>query len=339
MGITGRKIDLAKIEPRRFGTSEQKAALESKDYFKQLTKLTAEVAQEQNQIIEQEYGIKNVIMENGSLSMDAFTEDQKGPYPKFGPQSVAADKQELERRELQWSKVTEVEKVRSAPAVFEQKRSQLLRDYGLRLSENEKVNWKNKVREAYLSEREQEKSSQLEMAINVLFHKILKEEFLVVRASKFDDYDNGADNVIVNKKTGEVVCAVDEVHQGEAGDRVGSKISKTTEINEKGGTKLKYGVTFTQGNALEKSRLLRKPIDHIPSLFIAVSPPELNQLLHAMESSTEIADIERTMFYKILDHLEAQARDPKNETFHPEIKIKLEGFLSSLQRMRELADT
>jgi hypothetical protein len=83
MGITGRKIDLAKIEPRRFGTSEQKAALESKDYFKQLTKLTAEVAQEQNQIIEQEYGIKNVIMENGSLSMDAFTEDQKGPYPKF----------------------------------------------------------------------------------------------------------------------------------------------------------------------------------------------------------------------------------------------------------------
>ena len=48
------------------------------------------------------------------------------------------------------------------------------------------------------------------MAIMVLLHKMLKDDFVVLRSAKRDDYAGGVDMLIVNRKTGAVICAIDD---------------------------------------------------------------------------------------------------------------------------------
>ena len=77
-------------------------------------------------------------------------------------------------------------------------------------------------------------------------------DIIAVRASDYDDYKNSIDNVIINKKTGDIICALDEVADDKNGKRYIEKERKIKEINEKGGAELKYGLTFEDGKPVLK---------------------------------------------------------------------------------------
>jgi len=51
----------------------------------------------------------------------------------------------------------------------------------------------------------------LERSKNVIFAKNLGKDFIVVRTSLYDDIKNKVDNLILEKETGNLVCALDEV--------------------------------------------------------------------------------------------------------------------------------
>ncbi|MGC9031686.1 MAG: hypothetical protein ACP5H7_02930, partial [Minisyncoccia bacterium] len=90
----------------------------------------------------------------------------------------------------------------------------------------------------------------LEILKTLLFNKYLNNDFIVVRSSNYDDYINKIDNIILNKKTGEIVCAFDEVASmsGEAFER---KKKQVLDLNKQGGVFLKYGFSLKE-NKIEK---------------------------------------------------------------------------------------
>ena len=110
-----------------------------------------------------------------------------------------------------------------------------------------------------LDEKEKSRSNQAEMAITALLHRFLSERFLVVRASTFDDYKHGTDNVILDTETGAVVCAFDEVLRNDSDQKQSpAKIEKIKKKAFLGGTEVKYGFSLRDGK-LNRERIREKP--------------------------------------------------------------------------------
>jgi hypothetical protein len=64
----------------------------------------------------------------------------------------------------------------------------------------------NSIEESLLSDGER-----FEVLKTIVFYKFLNEKFIIVRTSSYDDVQNHVDNLIVEKETGNIVCAFYEV--------------------------------------------------------------------------------------------------------------------------------
>ncbi len=85
-----------------------------------------------------------------------------------------------------------------------------------------------------------------EMLSTKILHQNLGKDFIVARTSEYDDARYKVDNIILDKKTGHVVCAFDEVATN-SGERFEDKKNKILERNwQRGGTDLKYGISFEE---------------------------------------------------------------------------------------------
>ena len=67
-----------------------------------------------------------------------------------------------------------------------------------------------------------------EMLKTSIMHKKIGERFIVVRSSHYDDNINKVDNVLVDRKTGHTICALDEVSPKSMQD--GESLKKQREI-------------------------------------------------------------------------------------------------------------
>ena len=65
--------------------------------------------------------------------------------------------------------------------------------------------------ETWRRQQEAKDPNLTEMSLTLLLNKFLKKDFIVARASSYDDYNNGIDNVLIDKTSGEVLCGFDEV--------------------------------------------------------------------------------------------------------------------------------
>jgi pyruvate dehydrogenase complex dehydrogenase (E1) component len=101
-----------------------------------------------------------------------------------------------------------------------------------------------------------------------VFHRILGREFVVASASVYDDYFNGIDTVLVDKETGDVICALDEVHDEEGRARHQKKIESIIKTAKKGGAKIKYGITFEKDDKTGANKLVQKTISNIPKFYL-----------------------------------------------------------------------
>jgi hypothetical protein len=183
--------------------------------------------------------------------------------------------------------------------------------------------------EDWRSAREKDPAAIAEMALTLLFDKILHKDFIVARASAYDDYENGADQLIINKKTGAVVCGLDDVlgHQGDDG---GEKKEKKIDHKMKaGGATIKYGAT------VEHSRLVRKDLRHVPLFYFSLSKEELNDLLPAVSGeSAGLSNAEQEVFAKLVDSLAQQSgRFSQDASLHPRLQANLQKFGPSLAKM------
>lgn len=175
----------------------------------------------------------------------------------------------------------------------------------------------------------------LEILKTTIFSKFLGEEFIVVRTSVYDDIANKIDNIILGKKTGNIVCALDEV--GEAfGERYEEKKIKVLERNKKGGGCLKYGLRVEK-NKENQPKLILGKIDSIPIFYLVLPEKYIEEgIKKFIPSFDKKSDYEENLFKYFVRLLLSQIGYFKLERdLKPTLKTlkdQLDHFEDTLQR-------
>ena len=155
-----------------------------------------------------------------------------------------------------------------------------------------------------------------ELAITVFLNKIIGDRFIVVRSAKYDDYEHGVDNVLVDKQTGFVVCGFDQVLGMGSNDGADKKREKVARTNAKGGARLDYGIKL---DAEQKIKITK--MKNIPAFFLGLSKDDLISLLNNMsqESSSgqnsnkdQDSDLSKNILNKIFKSLKEQEESIKS---------------------------
>ena len=215
---------------------------------------------------------------------------------KMQGEDAFRDKQEIEKKENQWAK----EKLKS--------------------------------RAAWRAERDKNPAALAETALTLLFDRILRDDFIVVRAAAFDDYKNGVDQLIIDKRTGAVICGLDDVlgHQGDDG------AEKKADILAKrmtgGGTKIKYGLRLKDGN-LEVDTL-----KNIPLFYFSLSKAELLSLLDNLNDSEKLDPASLEIFNKLVVSLDSQFKNySDSQSLAASLQANLQKFRPSLDKILSYA--
>jgi len=271
------------------------------NYTEKLKSLLENMANKINRETEEQCGLSGLLNSDCTISMNGFSESGGGIYRE---EEIQRHQKEVKERELDFSSANN-------PNVQE--------FYGTKNPEDVVRRWKeNKMKD---------KNGQTEMAVTALLSKILKDDFLVVRTASYDDYRNGIDNIILNRRTGEVICAFDEVHEGGRGERTNAKIDKVKKIAKKGGTKIAYGLK------LENGKLSRSKMKNVPLFFLGLKSEELLNLLNNMEYDPDkgATSAEYEIYGKLVASLRAQQQLLLDSSEVPNLlKEKLKTFERSL---------
>lgn len=162
-----------------------------------------------------------------------------------------------------------------------------------------------------------------EAVATIVLHKAIGDRFLVTRASEYDDYENGVDTLIVDKETGETVCAFDEVvdtiQSGDVGaERYRKKIARSKEsLRKHGGMRVKYGVTYSGGVGASKMELCA--LDHVPTFCLSLERSELYGLVREMKRGIqEMSETETSFLTNLIGKLELEERDFRESGFAAE---------------------
>lgn len=292
----GEFVPLDRLKPRQ--SPEKK---KSPEFFaNQLSAMMNKIAEQVNREVSKKYGLKDFLNADGSLNMAGYVQKDGGPHTA---NQVQEDQARVRAMELEFSRA----KVSQVKEFYRDK-------FGAKTEEEIVDRWRK--------EKINNKNGQMEMAVTGLLHKILKDDFLVVRASAFDDYAGGVDNIILNKRTGEAVCAFDEVHEGGAGERTGEKMDKIKKVAMRGGAKVRYGIK------LEKGELTRAEMTTLPVFYLGLKSAELTDLLANMNFDPDSAPtkIENNVFAKLTASLKEQKQILDGTDVPPAVRNKLETF-------------
>jgi hypothetical protein len=198
-------------------------------------------------------------------------------------------------------------------------------------------NWVKSYEEKWEKETEggekiKRTGEKLEMLKTAIFHKFLKENFIVVRASLYDDIKNKVDNLILDKETGNLICAFDEV--GEiAGQRYEEKKTKILErdIKEKG-AQLKYGLKLEKNEKGEKELTLEKT-EKVPILYLALEKKHIEEgIKNLIPSFSEKSKYEEKLwnYFKVTFNAQIQSLNLE-KNLEPTLKSRLNQFQKILQ--------
>lgn len=169
-------------------------------------------------------------------------------------------------------------------------------------------------------EKSKKKGEQLEMLVTSVFNKFLGSEFITVRSAPYDDIRNKVDNLILEKETGNIVCAFDDVGDT-SGYRFKEKERKILERNRRGAS-IRYGLNIKDGE------LSLEPRDNIPVFCLALSEENIGDGMKRSESSFEKkSDFEKKLFDYFVSNLNSQIKRLKlEENLNRGIKEQLDGF-------------
>lgn len=163
-----------------------------------------------------------------------------------------------------------------------------------------------------------------EMLATSILHKNLSNDFIVARTSEYDDARYGVDNIILDRETGHIVCAFDEIGSI-AGKRFEEKKNKVLEKNwQKGGTDLKYGISFEEKAG--KKELKKCSVYQIPLLYFALSEEEIKKILNDPNQG-------KNVFGNFMDSAKKQIQEIEEGPVHPKLKRRLDFFKEVLEKL------
>lgn len=166
--------------------------------------------------------------------------------------------------------------------------------------------WHGNLTENELEEeRLKSDGEKLELLKSAIFTKNLGSEFIVTRASLYDDIKNGIDNVLIERHTGYVVCALDEISTT-SGVELETKKERVLKRNmAAGGATLKYGIILKDIGGQKQFTLGR--IEHIPVFYIALPKEHIEKGLENFSASGQ-SDFEKSLFEYFISTLHAQVK-------------------------------
>jgi len=154
----------------------------------------------------------------------------------------------------------------------------------------------------------------LEMRKTTLFNKFLEDSFRVIRTSKYDDYFNHLDNIIMDRETGEMVAAFDEVSALADPDkrnkdpRFREKEEKVFDINASGGGRLDYGFQLLEDE--EEKKIIPAKLENIPVFWIPLSGSSVEESVKKFGSEKEEdLEYEKGIFNYLVENLYNQAKN------------------------------
>ncbi len=214
------------------------------------------------------------------------------------------------------------------PETVIKKDKELVRDYELEW-------YKGFSQEEIKKEKLKRGGEKLEMLKTAVFAKGLGENFIVARTSLYDDIKNKVDNIILEKETGNIVCALDEV--GDTMDtRYKEKAEKVLARNLKeGGGRLKYGLKIEkdkEGNF----HLIKQKLENIPLFYLVLPHRHIEEGIKQFNPSfEEKSDHEKKLFDYFLSAFPLQINYLKLEkNLNPELKKRIEYFEKVLQKFK-----
>jgi len=283
--------------------------------FEKLTELMQRMAAEINAMVEKEYGMSPLVNEEGRINMNNFSASEDGGIYE---QTVIDD-----------HKKSVYDAQRSHSGSFEKiVQDRYLNTYGIETEEG--------IVAHYRQEQSKKLSNQAEMAITALLHKILKDRFLVVRSSEIDDYFHGMDNLILDKETGALICAFDEVLENPSdSEKVSPKIQKVQNILSKGGAEVSYGIALTN-----EKKLVRSHVRHIPVFHLNLKKADLMILTENLGDNFDgaVSDNERRIFTQLVDSIEEQKDRAELIVLSNHLARKFSEMNPSLYAMKEYCE-
>lgn len=143
-----------------------------------------------------------------------------------------------------------------------------------------------------------------EMLATAVFQKKLGDGFVVARSSLFDDLTHKVDTIVLDRETGALVCAFDEI-----GDTTGpsydEKLSLIRDRNFHGGAKLKYGLAMKADG--DKKKVVKSAVQNVPIFRIALNDERINQGLEEFNPRPDTcSDFEEKLFAYFVAIINAQ---------------------------------
>jgi len=174
--------------------------------------------------------------------------------------------------------------------------------------------------------RRRREGEQLEMLAYAIFSKNLGEQFVVVRTSPHDDRANKVDVVILDRKTGNLVCAFDEVGDAKT-EKYREKRTLVRDRNLAGGISLKYGIGIDAERG--KNEVVLSAAEHLPLFYIAVPPDLIKEgMKQFIADPVRQSDFEERLFTYFLATIGEQisALELYRARLNPELQENMEDF-------------
>lgn len=168
-----------------------------------------------------------------------------------------------------------------------------------------------------------------------ILHKKIGERFIVVRSSHYDDIVNKVDNVLVDRKNGHTVCALDEVSPKSMQDDEMNKKRKEIKGRNFGfekncGMTLKYGIILTEG------KISCKEINNLPIFLLSLDHTHLNEGLSKFQNGKTASEYEDKLFRYFLSSLSLQIQELKlNPQEYKKLPADMRSRIESLESFLE----
>ncbi len=161
----------------------------------------------------------------------------------------------------------------------------------------------------------------LEMMKSAIFYKNLKKDFVVLRSSAYDDIKNGVDNIIIERSTGNLVCALDEVEDTSGKIYEKKKEAVLNRNIERNGVNLKYGLTFEKEG--DKMKLKLGEMKGLPIFYLALPKDHVEKGIKSfIPSEGQSSDYEKKLFSYFIASLNSQIKALELNPRHLDSKLK-----------------
>jgi hypothetical protein len=183
--------------------------------------------------------------------------------------------------------------------------------------------------EKWDQENEKKKSSKAEKIIYIILYKLLKERFFLIRSSEYDDFKNGVDFLIVNKKSGLVVGAFDGLHDDRDSGDNNLKEEKILKKAKKGGAKIMFGASLDEDKKIQAASLKNVPVFYLPLKKEQFYSCQKN----ISPDPSIVSKEEREVFEYFFSQINRQAKLIRQENVDDNLSKNLNNFIKIIEEL------